>query len=145
MEIYFEGLNLRPWLFADAEQLARIADCKKIADNLRDGFPNPYSLDDALNWLGMVIPPNEPTRFFAIMYDNRLAGSIGIVSKTDIYRKNAEIGYFLGEEFWGKGIATEGNLTSKVSRSFRPRDLPLNNQPLVILRIDYSINYDRFI
>ncbi len=93
----------------------------------------------------MVIPPNEPTRFFAIMYDNRLAGSIGIVSKTDIYRKNAEIGYFLGEEFWGKGIATEGNLTSKVSRSFRPRDLPLNNQPLVILRIDYSINYDRFI
>ena len=106
MEIFFEGIHLRPWLFADAEHLARIADSKLIADNLRDGFPSPYSLDDALNWLGMVIPQNDTTRFFAIVYNKQLAGSIGIVSKSDIYRKNAEIGYYIGDEFRGKGIAT---------------------------------------
>jgi RimJ/RimL family protein N-acetyltransferase len=122
MEIFFEGIHLRPWLFADAEHLARIADSKSIADNLRDGFPNPYTLDDALDWLGMVIPQNVPTRFFAIIYDNNLAGSIGIVSKTDIYRKNAEIGYFLGEEFRGKGIATKA-IRAATSYAFSTFDI----------------------
>jgi RimJ/RimL family protein N-acetyltransferase len=56
------------------------------------------------------------------VYDNHLAGSIGIISKTDIYRKNAEIGYFLGEEFWGKGIATRA-IRAATSYAFSTFDI----------------------
>lgn len=106
MEIIFEGVVLRPWSFKDADRLARIANNKNIADNLRDGFPFPYSITDANNWLYQVLPVNDPPRFFAIISDNHLVGSIGIIMKENIYRKNAEIGYFLAEEYWGKGIIT---------------------------------------
>jgi ribosomal-protein-alanine N-acetyltransferase len=107
MEIIFEGVILRPWSIKDAETLAAIANNKIIADNLRDGFPNPYSLSDANTWLNSVIPINEPPRYFAVLYENILTGSIGIVTKEDIYRKNVEIGYFLAEEYWGKNIMTK--------------------------------------
>jgi len=107
MEIFFEGIVLRPWTINDASQLALIADNRKIADNVRDGFPFPYSTKDAQDWLNIILPENNPPRFFAITIDKQLAGSIGIVSKTGIYRKNFEIGFFLSENFWGKGIATK--------------------------------------
>jgi [ribosomal protein S5]-alanine N-acetyltransferase len=106
MEIFFEGIILRPWGITDDTQLALICDNKKIADNLRDGFPFPYSLKDARDWLNLILPENNPPRFFAITLDKQVIGSIGIVSKTDIYRKNFEIGYFLSEKWWGKGIMT---------------------------------------
>ena len=98
---------MRPWRHDDSGALYLIADNKKIADNLRDGFPNPYSQNDAVNWLNLVIPENNPVKFFAIEVNGALAGSIGIVTKTDIYRKNVEIGYFVAEKFWGKGVATK--------------------------------------
>jgi len=107
MEIIFEGVILRPWSLKDADRLAVIANNKNIADNLRDGFPFPYSLSDAHSWLNSVIPINDPAKFFAISSDNLLIGSIGIVTKEDIYRKNVEIGYFLAEEYWGKGIISK--------------------------------------
>jgi [ribosomal protein S5]-alanine N-acetyltransferase len=107
MEIKYEGIVLRPWSVKDAGRLAAIANNRHIADNLRDGFPWPYSLSDANDWLNSVIPVNDPPRFFAIIYENDLAGSIGIVTKNDIYRKNVEIGYFLAEEYWGRGITTK--------------------------------------
>jgi [ribosomal protein S5]-alanine N-acetyltransferase len=107
MEILFEGVVLRPWSFKDAERLAVIANNKQISDNLRDGLPHPYSLSDAHNWLNTIIPVNEPPRFFAIIFDDILTGSIGIVTKEDIYRKNIEIGYFLAQQYWGKGIMTK--------------------------------------
>jgi len=107
MEIIFEEIKLRPWSFNDAEELAIIANNSNISYNLRDGFPHPYSLNDAYNWLNSVLPVNDPPRFFAVIYENRLCGSIGIVTKEDIYRKNVEIGYFLSEEYWGKGIMTK--------------------------------------
>lgn len=107
MEIFFEGITLRPWVISDAGQLALIADNKKISDNLRDGLPNPYSEKDARDWLNLILPENTPPRFFAITIDKLVVGSIGIVTKTDIYRKNVEIGFFLSEKFWGNGIMTK--------------------------------------
>lgn len=107
MEIVFEGIVLRPWSEFDAMALALIADNKNISDNLRDGFPFPYSINDARIWLENILSENTPPRFFAILLDNVIVGSIGIVTKTDIYRKNFEIGYFLDEKYWGKGIATK--------------------------------------
>ena len=106
MEILFEGIILRPWITKDAGELAQIANNKRIADNLRDGFPFPYSKKDAVNWLRLILPQNNPARFFAIIAGKNLAGSIGIVTKSDIYRKTAEIGYFISEDCWGQGIAT---------------------------------------
>jgi RimJ/RimL family protein N-acetyltransferase len=107
MEILFEGITLRPWSISDAAQLARISDNKNISDNLRDGFPFPYSLNDAISWLKVILPENFPPRFFAIETDNHLVGSIGLVTKADIYRMNLEMGYFLDESHWGKGIITK--------------------------------------
>ena len=122
MEIIFEGIILRPWSIGDAGQLAVIADNKKIADNLRDGFPFPYSLKDAKDWLNIILPENYPPRFFAITVDKKLVGSIGIVTKTDIYRKNFEIGYFLAEEQWGNGIATQA-IKAATSYAFKDFDI----------------------
>jgi [ribosomal protein S5]-alanine N-acetyltransferase len=122
MEIIFEGVKLRPWSFSDAHQLAIIANNRNISDNLRDGFPFPYSINDANNWLSMVIPVNDPPRFFAIIYEDHLCGSIGIVTKEDIYRKNVEIGYFLAEEYWGRGIITKA-IKVATSYSFAKFDI----------------------
>lgn len=107
MEISYEGIILRPWAISDAGQLALIADNKNISDNLRDGLPNPYSLKDGMDWINSILPENIPPRFFAITFYNQVVGSIGIVTKTNIYRKNVEIGFFLSEKFWGQGIMTK--------------------------------------
>lgn len=122
MEIIFEEVKLRPWALKDADQLAVIANNKNISDNLRDGFPYPYSLDDAYSWLNMIIPENEPARFFAILFNDHLCGSIGISTKEDIYRKNVEIGYFLEEDHWGKGIATKA-IKAATSYAFAQFDI----------------------
>ena len=115
MEICFEGVIIRPWSIQDAARLALIADNKNIADNLRDGFPNPYSLWNAREWLNIILPENFPPKYFALIVDNQLVGSVGLVSKSDIYRKNFEIGYFLSEEYWGRGIMTK---TIKIATSY---------------------------
>ena len=122
MEIILEEIVLRPWIMGDANQLSVIANNKNIADNLRDGFPNPYSIDDARKWLNMILPENSPPRFFAIILDSLLIGSIGLVTKTDIYRKNCEIGYFLDMDYWGRGIATRA-IKAATSYTFRHFDI----------------------
>lgn len=122
MEILFEGIKLRPWTVADGSQLAVIANNRKIADNLRDGFPFPYTLRDARDWLGLILPENNPPRFFAIIIDGKLAGSIGLSAKSDIYRMTCEIGYFLAEEFWGNNIMTRA-IRAATSYAFKNFDI----------------------
>ena len=73
---------------------------------MRDFFPTPYTVLDAEQWLDSI-RKTRPFLNFAILYQGRIAGNIGIVPKEDVYRMSVEIGYFIGEEFWGKGIATE--------------------------------------
>jgi RimJ/RimL family protein N-acetyltransferase len=122
MEILFEGIVLRPWSVRDAAELASMADNKNIADNLRDGFPWPYSIQDARAWLNIIIPENEPPRFFAVTLEGQLVGSIGLVTKSDIYRKNMEIGYFLSEKHWRKGIAVKA-IKAATSYAFKDFDI----------------------
>lgn len=122
MEITFREITLRPWQYDDAHDLASIANNRKVSCNLRDGFPYPYSVFDAYTWLGNVIPANNPTKFFAITWQGQLAGSIGLVAKDDIYRKNMETGYFIGESFWGKGIAT-ASIIAATAWAFREFDI----------------------
>jgi ribosomal-protein-alanine N-acetyltransferase len=122
MEIFSEGIVLRPWAISDASNLAIVANNKKIAENVRDGFPFPYSVRDAQDWLNIILPENYPPRFFAIISDRQLVGSIGIITKTDIYRKNLEIGFFISEDFWGNGFATKA-IKAATSYSFRDFDI----------------------
>jgi ribosomal-protein-alanine N-acetyltransferase len=122
MEIFSEGIVLRPWAISDASNLAIVANNKKIAENVRDGFPFPYSVRDAQDWLNIILTENYPPRFFAIISDRQLVGSIGIITKTDIYRKNLEIGFFISEDFWGKGFATKA-IKAATSYAFRDFDI----------------------
>ena len=101
-----EKVKLRPFRLEDAPRLTELANNIKIAENLRDGFPHPYSLADAKNFIKMCLNKN-PTQAFAIEYNGEYVGNIGVHPEKDVYRKSAEIGYFLGEPFWGKGIMTE--------------------------------------
>ncbi len=97
---------IRPWQQQDAQALALIANNRMVWNNLRDAIPNPYTVMDAIQWIAHS-SNQKPTLNFAITYQGQLAGSIGCTIQQDIYRKNIEIGYFIGESFWGKGIATK--------------------------------------
>ncbi len=81
------------------------ANNRDIWLNLRDAFPHPYSLDDARQFLKRV-RAMDPETFFAIAVDGEAVGSIGFRQHDDVERCSAEIGYWLGERFWGRGIMT---------------------------------------
>jgi [ribosomal protein S5]-alanine N-acetyltransferase len=99
------SIHLRAYRIEDAAQLALIANNKKIWKNLRDHFPHPYTVHDAIQWINHT-SAQKPVINMAISVDGKLAGGIGVVPKDDVYRKTIEIGYFLGEAYWNKGIAT---------------------------------------
>lgn len=100
------NITLRNWQKEDAQPLALIANNRKIWNNLRNQMPHPYTVMDAMQWI-QKCRDEKPPKNFAIAYNSMLAGSIGFVPKDDVYKKTMEIGYFIGENFWGKGIATE--------------------------------------
>ena len=110
---------LREWKRSDADSLAAIANNKKIWDNVRDLLPYPYTKKDAKDWLELVKKQKTVTTF-CIEVDGKLAGSIGVTLKDDVYKKTAEIGYFIAEEYWGKGAATEAikQMVSYVQKEF---------------------------
>ena len=99
------NIVLREWSKGDIEPLVILANNKKISDNLRDHFPYPYTLKDAEEWISLN-ETNLSITNFAIEVNNELAGGCGILLKEDIYRFSAEIGYWIGEKFWNKGLAT---------------------------------------
>jgi RimJ/RimL family protein N-acetyltransferase len=91
---------------SDLEFLAKYANNENVSSNLRDAFPKPYALEDAEKFKKMI-DAQSPKTFFAIEYRNNYVGNISLSPGTDVYRKSAEIGYFIGEPFWNKGIATK--------------------------------------
>ena len=86
--------------------LAANADDVRIWRNVRDRFPHPYTLDDARQWIG-VASTADPTTDLAIVVDGAAVGGIGLVLGQDIGRVSAEIGYWLGADHWGRGLATQ--------------------------------------
>ena len=105
MELKAGNIKLRPLRLTDAKRLAELANNEKISRNLRDGFPNPYTLADAENFLAKFTN-QDPVTYFGIEYNGEHVGNISLVPGQDIYRKSAEIGYFIGEPYWNKGIVT---------------------------------------
>lgn len=126
-------MKLRSWTISDSESLAQYADNQNIARYLTNGFPNPYTLEDAKLFIDKVSGQN-PTSTFAIEVDGEAVGSIGLHPQSDIMCKNMELGYFLGEPFWGKGVITEA-IRQIVDYGFKHFDVtriyarPFGNNP----------------
>jgi ribosomal-protein-alanine N-acetyltransferase len=97
---------LRPWRRSDISSLVRYANNRKIWLNLRDLFPHPYTVADAEKWIAICESHQGPTTNFAIELGGEVVGGIGCRLFDDVDSKTAEIGYWLGEPFWGRGIAT---------------------------------------
>jgi RimJ/RimL family protein N-acetyltransferase len=106
--VVLEKSIIRPYHPSDAEELARIANNPVVARYLRNRFPSPYTIDDANFWINFNINAS-PVYNFCIAHpeSNKIMGSIGLIPGEDIYCRSAEIGYWLGEEYWGKGIISE--------------------------------------
>lgn len=99
---------LRPWKTEDAEDLAKAADNPKIAANLRNVFPSPYTLADANWFINDCISKGDSHGFtWAIEVDGKAAGGIGVTLLNDVYEKSAELGYWLSEEYWRQGIMSQ--------------------------------------
>ena len=100
--------TLRDWKVTDAPGLTLYANNIKIAQNLRNAFPHPYTLEDAEAYIDAAINTDKTKALlYAIDIDGEAVGSIGVFVKDDIYCKTAEIGYWLGEPFWGNGIISK--------------------------------------
>lgn len=100
-----KDFKLRKWQYKDAENISVVANNPNIAKNLRNTFPSPYTTDDARWYVNDCIikeGQNQITR--AVEVDGKAAGSIGVFVKDDVFEKTAELGYWLAEEYWGKGI-----------------------------------------
>ncbi len=108
MELKLSKCTLRPWQEGDEESLVRHANNRKIWRNVRDVFPHPYTHTDAVQWIKSQKPnAHAPVTNFAIVVDGAAVGGIGLMLKEDVHRRSIEIGYWLGEEYWGRGIVTE--------------------------------------
>jgi RimJ/RimL family protein N-acetyltransferase len=98
--------TLRSWEWRDRDAIVRHANNRNVSINLRDRFPSPYTASDARNWLDVVVG-HKPETNFAIDVGGEAVGGIGFTLQPDVGHRSAEIGYWLGEEFWGRGIATD--------------------------------------
>ena len=105
MEFPLQNAKLRYWNVNDAPSLCLHANNINIAKCLRNEFPYPYTLKDAVNWLQST--ENNPNLLLAICINNEAVGGIGIIHQSDIHSKSAEIGYWLSEMHWNKGIMTD--------------------------------------
>lgn len=96
---------LRDWHESDLASLVEHANNRNVWLNLRDRLPHPYTEADGRAWIAYNAT-EEPRTNFAIEYNHEAVGSIGLVLQNDIETGTAEVGYWLGEAFWGRGIST---------------------------------------
>ena len=106
MTLAGERCTLRRWRTSDAASLVRHANNVNVAKHLRDRFPSPYTWKDAQLFL-TAASSEEPQTNFAIEVAGEAAGGLGFVPGNDVERYSAEVGYWLGEACWGRGVVTE--------------------------------------
>lgn len=99
-------VTIRRWKYEDLSNLVFHANNINVWNNVRNYFPHPYTEENGKAWLDKVVEP-EPVINMAIDVDGEAVGGIGLILNGDVYIKSAEIGYWLGESFWGKGVTTE--------------------------------------
>ncbi|WOG29332.1 GNAT family protein [Endozoicomonas sp. 8E] len=100
------GYCVRSFLYGDAPSLSRHGNNWNVAKNLRDSFPHPYTIEHARAWIQHV-KENEADTRFVIDHQGEAIGEIGFVTQLDVHRFTAEIGYWLSESHWGKGVMTQ--------------------------------------
>lgn len=99
--------SIREWIISDAGELAQMLNNKKILDNLRDGLPYPYTTQDAKEYITTMLASDKTKTFaFAIIAEDKVVGSIGVFRCENIHFRTAEMGYYIGEPYWGNGIMT---------------------------------------
>ena len=106
MRLELAHAAIRPFARGDEASIARNANSRTVWRNLRDRFPHPYTLGDAHNWIEFL-EASRPVTDWAIEVGGEAVGGIGITLQPDVFRRSAEIGYWLGEAHWGRGIATD--------------------------------------
>lgn len=106
MHLDLPSCVVRSWSFSDAPSLQRYANSRNIWLSLRDGFPHPYTLEDANEFLSRVAQERPETNF-AIATSSEAIGGIGLRLGSDVHCKTAELGYWLGEPFWNRGIMSQ--------------------------------------
>lgn len=117
MRLELTRCTIRSWADTDADSLHRHANNRRVSSQLRDRFPYPYELHHARTFLTWISQQASPT-VWAIEVDGEAAGGIGVELHSDVERVSAEVGYWLGEAHWGKGIATEA-LRAITAEAFR--------------------------
>jgi len=101
------NIQIRHWKIEDADALAKALNNKKIQDQLRDGLPYPYTVQDAKDFITAMLSADKNSTFsWAITVDGIAAGSIGAFRKDNVHRLTAEMGYYVAEEYQRKGIVT---------------------------------------
>jgi RimJ/RimL family protein N-acetyltransferase len=115
------NFHLRPWTIEDLDSLVKFANNYNIAKNLTDAFPHPYSIENGKAFIEMAVQ-NTPPNVLAIEINGEASGAIGIHPQKDIYQKNAEMGYWLAEPYWGKGIITKA-IIQMVDYGFKNWDI----------------------
>lgn len=125
--------RLREWRIEDAETVARYANNFNVARYLTDAFPHPYNAENGRDFITMALTRSDMT-LLAIEIEGEPAGGIGIHPQSDIHRRNAELGYWLAEKHWGRGIMTKA-VREMVDLAFRKYDIdrifarPFSNNP----------------
>ena len=100
-----QKINIRNWQISDAQALAAVANNRNVWNSIRNEFPSPYTVMDALAWIKHA-NEEKPVANFAIEIGHVVAGNISCMWHKDVYAKTVEVGYFIGENYWGKGIAS---------------------------------------
>ena len=98
---------IREWRMEDARQLSELLNNKHILDNLRDGLPYPYTEQDGAEYIAAMLSAGRSETFpFAVTGDGQVVGSIGVFRCSNIHFRTAELGYYIGEPYWGQGLGT---------------------------------------
>ncbi|MEA3248584.1 MAG: GNAT family protein [Nanoarchaeota archaeon] len=107
MELKGERIILREYRKEDVGRIVEIANNKKIAKNLAGIFPYPYTLDEAKKWIEIATSPEKINTHFVIEFEREMIGTISFSVKEAERKGTAVCGYWIGEDCWGKGFATE--------------------------------------
>lgn len=102
------NVKLKKWELLDAKNLAAALSNTKVQDNLRDGLPYPYTEQDGREYISAMLSADKNSVFaFAITANDKVIGSISAFRQENIHKQTAEIGYYIAEEYWGKGITSQ--------------------------------------
>ena len=115
------NFTLRPFRDSDLQSLVKYANNYNIAKYLTNQFPHPYTDEDGRKFISSVAN-SSPVNVFTIEVNGEAAGAIGIFPQSDIHEKNAEMGYWLAEPFWGNGITTRA-IVQIVEYGFKTFDI----------------------